>query len=182
MVIVVGEAAPGLGGSRYASIAGIAPDEGPPPLDLARERAVQEFIRDAIAARLVASAQDVSGGGLATTLAECAILGRVGARVGVAVEGPPAVALFGESPSRIVLTCDAADVDAVYGLAERHGVPVARIGTIGGQRLVVALNGSGATGAAEGRGAGVADEIDLPVTDLAHAWEHGLPRALGEEG
>ena len=165
-----------------ASIAGIAPDEGPPPLDLARERAVQEFIRDAIAARLVASAQDVSGGGLVTTLAECAILGRVGARVGVAVEGPPAVALFGESPSRIVLTCDAADVDAVYGLAERHGVPVARIGTIGGQRLVVALNGSGATGAAEGRGAGVADEIDLPVTDLAHAWEHGLPRALGEEG
>jgi phosphoribosylformylglycinamidine synthase len=182
VVLVAGEAAPGLGGSHYASIAGIAPEDGPPPLDLARERALQAFIRDAIAERLVASAQDVSGGGLAAALAECAILGGVGARVAVAVGGAPAVSLFGESPSRIVLACAPADLEAVGTVAARHGVPVARIGTVGGDRLVVALVGSGATGAAEARGSRVADEIDLAVADLAHAWEHGLPRALGEEG
>jgi phosphoribosylformylglycinamidine synthase len=181
-ILVAGDAAPGLGGSRYASLAGLAAEDGPPPLDLARERAVQAFIREAIAARLVTAAQDVSGGGLASALAECAILGGIGARVGVAVEGPPSVALFGESPGRIVLTCVPADVAAIQALAARHGVPVSRIGAVGGDRLVVALVGSGATGAAEERGSGVADEIDIAVADLAHAWEHGLPRALGEEG
>jgi hypothetical protein len=28
----------------------------------------------------------------------------------------------------------------------------------------------------------VADALDVPVADLRHAWEHGLPRALGWEG
>ena len=44
-------------------------------LDLAREAAVQAFVREAIARGLVASAQDVSGGGLAVALAECAMWG-----------------------------------------------------------------------------------------------------------
>ena len=73
-------------------------------------------------------------------------------------------------------------MDALAALAARHDVPVAPIGAVGGDRLVVALVGRGATGAAEERGSGVADEIDIAVTDLAHAWEHGLPRALGEDG
>jgi hypothetical protein len=41
--------------------------------------------------------------------------------------------------------------------------------------------GEGATGAAESRGAGVADELDEPLSELRHAWDAGLPRALGEE-
>jgi phosphoribosylformylglycinamidine synthase len=150
-------------------------------LDLAREAAVQACIREAIAAGLVRSAQDVAAGGLATALAECAILGSIGARADVAVEGAPAVELFGESPSRIVATCDPADLDALRALAEAHGVPLERLGSVGGDRLVISLVGRGATGAAEERGARVADEVDIAVVDLVHAWEHGLPRALGED-
>ena len=41
------------------------------------------------------------------------------------------------------------------------------------------LAGAGATGAAEERGSGVADAIDVPLADLARSWERGLPRALG---
>ena len=43
------------------------------------------------------------------------------------------------------------------------------------------LTGAGATGAAEERGSGVADAIDVPLANLRHAWEHGLARALGWE-
>ncbi len=56
------------------------------------------------------------------------------------------------------------------------------IGTVGGDRLVIELAGTGATGAAEERGSRVADALEVPLADLRHAWEHGLARALGWEG
>ena len=49
-------------------------------------------------------AQDVSGGGLAVALAEGAMWGGLGAQVRLAVGHSPAVELFGESPSRLVVT------------------------------------------------------------------------------
>ena len=72
--------------------------------DLAREAALQAFIREAIERGLVASVQDVSGGGLAVALAEAAIWSGRGANVRVSVADSPAVELFGESPSRLVVT------------------------------------------------------------------------------
>jgi hypothetical protein len=53
------------------------------------------------------------------------------------------------------------------------------IGVVGGERLLVELAGSRATGAAEERGSRVADSIDISLADLRHGWEHGLSRALG---
>jgi hypothetical protein len=47
--------------------------------------------------------------------------------------------------------------------------------------LLIELAGDGATGAAEERGSRVADALEVRVDDLRHAWEHGLPRALGLE-
>src|SRR4029077_4045522 len=104
-VVLVGDVVPGLVGSAYAALAGGASEDDPPALDLGREAAVQAFVREAIARGLVASAQDVSGGGLAVALAECAMWGGQGAAVRIAVDHSPAVDLFGESPSRLVLTC-----------------------------------------------------------------------------
>jgi phosphoribosylformylglycinamidine synthase II len=182
VVILVGEAGPGLGGSEYARIAGIAPEDGPPSLDLDVERRLQAFIRAAAERGLVASAQDVSGGGLAVAMAEAAMWGDAGAHVRLPVSSSPAVDLFGESPSRLVLTAEPRHVPALELLARQHGLPTEAIGTVGGDRLVVELVGAGATGAAEERGSGVADAIDVAIADLRRAWEHGLPRALGWAG
>ena len=52
---------------------------------------------------------------------------------------------------------------------------------MGGDRLRIRLVGVGATGAAEERGAGVADEVDVALADLRKAWTQALPRALGED-
>jgi phosphoribosylformylglycinamidine synthase len=180
-IVLVGETSSGLEGSAYAMLGGVAPEDGPPPLDLERERRLQAFIREAIARGLVESAQDVSGGGFAVALAECAIWSRLGATVRVPISHSPAVDLFGESPSRLVLTARPRHAPALELLARHYGLPAETIGVVGGDRLVVDLAGAGATGAAEARGSRVADPIDVAVADLAHIWEHGLTRALGWE-
>jgi len=180
-VLLVGRAGPGLAGSEYARLAGEALEDGPPSLDLAVERQVQAFIREAIARGLVESCQDVSGGGLAVALAEMAMWGDVGAQLRLGVGDSPAVALFGESPSRLVVETNPRHAPALELLARHHGLPVETLGSTGGSHLVVELGGEGATGAAEERGSRIADALEVTVADLRHAWEQGLPRALGWE-
>ncbi|HEY7600679.1 MAG TPA: phosphoribosylformylglycinamidine synthase subunit PurL, partial [Candidatus Limnocylindrales bacterium] len=181
VVALLGEAAPGLAGSEYEQLAGAAPEDGPPALDLAREAALQQVVRQAAGARLLRSAQDVSGGGLAVALAECAIWSGLGADLTLPIGLPPAVALFGESPGRVVVSVVPARWRDLAAICAEHDVAVLRLGTVGGERLRLRLAGEGATGAAEERGASVADEIDTPLDELRRAWEQALPRALGED-
>jgi phosphoribosylformylglycinamidine synthase len=184
-VLLVGETTPGLAGSAYADLAGLAAEDGPPTLDLDRERRLQAFVREAAARGLLASAQDVSGGGLAVALAESAMWGDrdrgLGANLRLAIASSPAVDLFGESPSRIVVSCTPRHAPAVVLLARQHGLPIEELGEIGGDRLVIELHGSGATGAAEDRGSRVADALSVGLDELRHAWDGGLARALGWE-
>ena len=184
-MLLVGEAVPGLAGSEYAALAGIAAEDGPPGLDLATEAQLQAFAREAAARGLLASAQDVSGGGLAVAVAEAAIWADddrgLGATLRLPVANSPAVDLFGESPSRLVVSCRPRHAPALTLLARQHGLAVEELGTVGGERLVVELAGAGATGAAEERGSRVADALDVGLKELRHAWDTGLTRALGWE-
>ena len=180
-ILLVGEASSGLVGSAYAALAGTTMEDALPSLDLGREAAVQAFIREAIARGLVASAQDVSGGGLAVALAESAMWGDRGATVRVPTSMSPAVELFGESPSRIVVTTTPRHAAALTLLARQHGLPVETLGTVGGERLTIQLVGTSATGASEERGSTIADVLDVSVAQFRHAWDHGLTRALGWE-
>jgi phosphoribosylformylglycinamidine synthase II len=185
-VILVGEATPGLAGSEYARLAGVAAEDRSPMLDLAAEAALQAFVREAAERDLLASAQDVSGGGLAVALAECAMWGDadrgLGARLRLGVANSPAVDLFGESPSRIVVSTNPRYAPALVLLARQYGLAIEELGSVGGDRLVIDLAGAGATGASEERGSRVADALDVPIDDLRHTWETGLSRALGWDG
>jgi len=180
-VVLLGEAVPGLAGSAYATMAGAAVEERLPTLDLARERALQDLLVAAAGEGLLASAQDVSGGGLAVALAECAIWSGIGADLSLQVSAEPAVELFGESPSRAVVTVRPGDEARLQALAVQHAVPFAVLGEVGGDCLRIDLVGGGAAGAAEERGASVADALDCTLGSLRHAWEQALPRALGDQ-
>jgi phosphoribosylformylglycinamidine synthase len=180
-IVLLGEATPGLTGSAYAVLAGTAAEDGLPSLDLAREVSLQACLREAIDRGLVRSAQDVAGGGLAVAIAEAAMWGELGATVRVPSAMSPAVELFGESPSRVVVTATPRHVPALALLARQHGLPVEALGTVGGDMLSIQLVGSGATGASEERGSTIADVLEVPLSALQHAWDHGLPRALGWE-
>ena len=185
-MILVGRATPGLAGSEYATLAGVAAEDGAPTLDLGTETALQAFLREAAERGLLASAQDVAGGGLAVAVAESAMWGDsdrgLGARLRLGVANSPAVDLFGESPSRVVASTRPRYAPALLLLARQHGLDAEEIGVVEGERLVIELAGAGATGAAEERGSRVADALDVAVGDLRHAWETGLSRALGWDG
>ena len=180
LVVLLGETGPGLVGSAYERLAGAAPEDRPPSLELARELALHEVLRRAAATRLLESAQDVSGGGLAVAIAESAIWGNIGAHLQVAVAQAPAVVLFGESPSRAIVTIHGERWPELLRLTTGLRVAARRLGAVGGDRLCIRLVGIGATGAAEERGAGVADELNVPLADLRRAWTQALPRAMGE--
>jgi phosphoribosylformylglycinamidine synthase II len=135
---------------------------GRPRIDLGREVAVQQTVLAAARARLLHSAHDCSEGGLAVALAESCILGGQGFRARFALPPRPEGLLFGEAPSRIVVSCPTDHLAAVSALAEQYGAPITLLGEVGGTRFQLA------------------PVLDLPLAELADRWEHGLRRALGQ--
>src|SRR4029078_8199930 len=102
-----------------------------PVLDLDREVAVQQTCLSAAEAGLLASAHGCSDGGLAVTLAESCFssLGREAIGAEVDLKGPlgPTILLFSESPSRIVISFDSTETNAIQEIAERNKSPFAII-------------------------------------------------------
>ena len=157
-LIVVGEQAAGLSGSLWAARRGHRGRGTLPALDLAAVDAVAGVLRELVAAGLVQGAHDVSQGGLALALAEMAVSSGVGFTAArVADHG----ALFGESAGRVVLCVAADQVRAVLDVLEAHGVPHARVGAAGGDRLAVK------------------DLLDVALADAVAAWGGRLPAAIG---
>ena len=101
------------------------------------ERALQRCLLAMAGRRVLKSAHDVASGGLAATLVE-SCLGRprtgraVGASVRLEDELPDAALLFGEDHGRVVVSCGPDEEESVRRMAEDHGVPCERIGTVAG--------------------------------------------------
>lgn len=104
-VYVLGETFDEMGGSEYFALDGKL-GTNPPKVDPQTARARYEALNTAIENGLVASCHDCSDGGLGAALAETAGAGRLGMDLDLAVLGVdhPAVALFSESQSRLVVT------------------------------------------------------------------------------
>jgi phosphoribosylformylglycinamidine synthase len=134
----------------------------PPAVELTAEVALQGFLVAAAGETLLSSAHDCGDGGLAVTLAECAIGSGHGVAVTLASDLPTHVALFSESAARVVVSVDPTGEDRLVQLAGDHGVPLLRLGETGGPRAVV-----------DGH-------LDLTVAELTDAWEGAFPRLLGE--
>jgi phosphoribosylformylglycinamidine synthase II len=150
VVLLLGEAASGgaraLGGSEWLvrTLGGKLKGEAP-LIELAAEVALQKLVLGLARAHLLESAHDVADGGLATTLAECCAAGPedVGVRVELAATRAPVDALarlFGEAPSRVVVSVKAVAVERVLAAAKSADVPAARIGVTGGEVLAIAAS------------------------------------------
>jgi phosphoribosylformylglycinamidine synthase II len=161
-VYLAGETYAELGGSEFADVVLGWISGRPPALDLERERALHAFLAEAADDAILASAHDCSDGGLAIALAEAAILGSHGFAVTLPEELPPHVCLFSESASRAVLGVEPADEERLLDTAASHGVPLRRIGETGGPRAMI-----------DGM-------LETTVDELRDAWEHAIPRLLGE--
>ena len=134
-VFVVGETTGWLGCSIYQrDIAGGA-EGAPPPVDLEIERRNGDFIRGAIRDGRISGCHDVSDGGIAVALAEMAIASGHGVEITGKPEIPVHAWAFGEDQGRYVVTCP--DSEGFVAAAEAAGVPISRIGNVGGGSLTL---------------------------------------------
>jgi phosphoribosylformylglycinamidine synthase len=112
-------------------------EEGtPPPVDLAAERHMGDFVRRTILAGGIGACHDLSDGGLLVAVAEMVMAGKTGATLTATPSGVPAHAYwFGEDQARYVLATD--NPATLLREAQAAGVPVAVIGRTGSDGLTL---------------------------------------------
>ena len=168
----------GLGGSSYLQVLHGQKNGLPPRCDLAAARTLHTTLLGLIQSELVKSAHDCSEGGLAVTLAESCISQLVardtprllGATIDLSAVAAGAIGatrldalLFGETQSRVVISCRAIDAAKVVERAKLMGVPAAIIGQVGGDQLTIKTP---------------AGKFSSPLAELHDAWWNSIARAM----
>jgi phosphoribosylformylglycinamidine synthase II len=154
--------------SEYSkSVLGIVAG-APPTIDLDAEKRLIDCLVALAEQSVVASAHDVSDGGLAVTLAECCFASEgLSARIDLESEEPAEVALFGERGARAVVSVSPdslAPLAPLATLAAQYHVRAQEIGTVTRGEFRIQLNGQ--------------PRIAAPVSSLREQWATSLERAL----
>ena len=170
-VLLLGETREDLGGTEYLKVVHYREQGAPPWLNLETEKTLHTCMLRLATEGLVQSAHDCSDGGLAVTLAESCFSPQAapdkpsGATIRLDSNGLRTDALlFGESPSRILLSISPVHAERVMAIAREHDVPAQDIGTVGGDRLMVRVNEQ--------------PMIDMPVAELFEQWSRSLESKL----
>jgi phosphoribosylformylglycinamidine synthase len=160
LIYLIGETKPEFGGSElqkltYGKIFGQSPE-----LDLEKERKTLEQLLKAIKANTVASAHDVSEGGVAVALAEPLFSGK-GLGATVTLKGDATAALFSESQTRFVVTIKKENQQAFEQI-----VDAVCIGEVTNSNKLIIKNEN--------------DEslVDASVEELKDAWKGAIPCLL----
>jgi phosphoribosylformylglycinamidine synthase II len=158
-IALVGPFAPSLAGSELAKQRGDL-DAGLPAVPIEDVTAAIGLVRDAARGGAITAAHDVSDGGLACAVAECAIAGRIGVRVDLdplveAQGGSGESVLFGEGVGGFVVAGPSQALRELAADGESMGVRVLAIGEAGGDAVELL--------AAEA-------EVSLPLADAEEAW------------
>jgi phosphoribosylformylglycinamidine synthase II len=161
MVALVGPFTPSLRGSELAKqIGGL--EAGLEPFDLGAVRLALDLVREAVRAGDVRSAHDVSDGGLACCVAECAVWGGVGVSLDLEplshrAKVDPRTAMFGEGPGGILVS---GPRERLMKLSQKTAsVGFLALGSLGGDQVRLAC--SDAT-------------IETSVEDARRVFETGL--------
>ena len=165
-VALLGPDAVSLGGSeflwtRHGQVSGRLA-----PLDLEVERRVQAAVRAAIGAGLVTAAHDCSEGGVAAALAESCVTGPAPVGCEAALPAGPRRdhVLFGEGPSRVVVSVETGRAREFEALMAESAIPWRWIGTTGGDRLRLQV--------------GAETVVDVELGRIEHAWRNGFERHM----
>ncbi|WP_138755871.1 phosphoribosylformylglycinamidine synthase subunit PurL [Paenibacillus sinopodophylli] len=161
VIILVGETKAELGGSELQYVLQGGAAGRPPEIDLATEKKVLDAVLGAIQGGLVASAHDLSEGGIAVAVAESCISGRLGAEVALTSDLRADHLLFSESQSRILLSAKPENAAALQAKLSEQGVVHTQIGTVKGSSLTINVNGKAG--------------IQAPVTQLEKVWKDAIP-------
>ena len=166
VILLLGETEEELGASALqqfmtGSISGM-----PPALDLEKEKNLQEAVLEAIRQNLIASAHDLSQGGLVM-----ALLTSCKGELGVHVDWESGIrddlALFSESQSRILLSTVPQNLLMLEKLMQSRKIPCERVGVVMPGRFDIALNGK------------FLIQEELP--ELQQLWENALENIMNSE-
>ncbi|CAM3665876.1 phosphoribosylformylglycinamidine synthase subunit PurL [Cohnella lubricantis] len=161
IIFLLGETKAELGGSEFQYAVHGVTEGRPPELDLAVEQRLHKAVLGAIREGLVASAHDLSEGGLAAAVAESGFGRGLGAKVDFRAGLRADIALFSESQSRILLSAKPEQADRLAAYLEAEGVPVQRLGVVGGDALTIAVNGQVV--------------VDAPLDEFRREWKEAIP-------
>ncbi len=146
----------------------------PPVIDLALERSVQAFLRQAIGQGLVASAHDLSDGGLAVAAAECCMASGLGAHLELpAGDGRLDHLLFAEGGARILVSVPPVQTMAWQQALDQarsagHDVPAQCLGVVAaGVHFSISQAGT--------------PLVELPIDQLSTTFEQAIPRRMGAD-
>jgi phosphoribosylformylglycinamidine synthase len=142
-----------------------------PQLDLDAERAVQTACLRAAENGLLRSAHDCSDGGLAVALAECCFSSNnraaFGADIDITGEYDLATRLFSETPSRIIVSFDQANLGDIEEIVAAASCSMTLLGNVGSDRLRVESDGE--------------EVIQLDIAEMENAWRSSLKQLLQAE-
>jgi phosphoribosylformylglycinamidine synthase II len=173
-----------FGSSEYAKVIGGELWGFPPALELDNEAALQKAVVTLIGSGVIDSAHDCSEGGLAVALTRCSFEKGIGCSAELrsawtGVDARPHTAdpdvgglapefvLFGEDASRIVISCDRANVARIKEVAKENGIFADVLGeTVYGQ-LEIKVDGQ--------------TVVSASVPELRDEFESALERALKSE-
>lgn len=165
----------GLAGSAYQGVIHGLLSGRPPLVDLELERGVQALLRRAIAADLVASAHDLSDGGLAVALAEASIASGLGTHITLPQGGGRSDRLlFAEGGARVLVSVHPEREEAwrdllVQASATESFLPATRLGQVTSTADLVIQQAEAVL-------------LHLPVVQLREAYEQAIPRRMRQAG
>ena len=153
----------GLGASAFL-VDVIGREDGYPEApDLAAEKRLCHVLAELASQEVIASAHDVSDGGIAVALAEMAIAARLGIRAALPTAGLYSSELFGEFQGDVVVSTS--NLAKVREIAESNNLLVIELGTVNSG---AELNLTGSFG-----------NLDWRVDELHDAYEKAIPEIMG---
>ncbi|SFM06986.1 phosphoribosylformylglycinamidine synthase [Paenibacillus sp. 1_12] len=161
VIILLGDTKAELGGSEFQYVLHGVTEGRPPQIDLDVEKKLLSTVLGGIQKGLVASAHDLSDGGLAVALAESCISGNLGAQVDFSTDLRNDFALFSESQSRILLSASPEKAEALTQWISSQGVPYQQLGQVQGTELHIHINAK--------------PVIQSPVEQLQKVWKDAIP-------
>ena len=162
VLILLGPERLSLAGSEYLEVFHGRVEGRPAAIDLDMEKRAQSFVARIIREGLVCSAHDCSEGGLLVAAVESALTAapKLGLDLRVNSDLPPHLALFGEGPSRILLSVAPENAGRILESAQEEHLPAATCGQVAEQTLRVVYNDG--------------DILSMRVADLFNPWDQAM--------
>ncbi|MBL7158155.1 MAG: phosphoribosylformylglycinamidine synthase subunit PurL [Candidatus Omnitrophica bacterium] len=164
VIFLLGKPSDEMAGSEYLYIVH-REKKGNPTIDIELEKRLQKACLEAITSGIISSAHDCSEGGLTVALAESCVTNAkrlTGATINIDTQSMRLDGmLFGEAPSRIIVSLDKKNSENLKAICEKANVPYLELGRVGGENLLIKDKNK--------------TIIDVPVKKLSNTWRNAIP-------